>query len=264
MSKMANYPDNAADLRTEAETRWHKRQAGKPAPPPDADTQRLLHELEVHQIELEMQNDELRRARAEAEAALGKFTELYDFAPVGYLTLDRQGGIREANLAGAATLGANRSAMANWQFGFFVCPADRPAGNPQRRKLLVMDDEEPVRELCGKALQMMGHEVELVENGQSAIETYRMARKQGRPFDAVFLDLTIRNGLGGRETIPALRQIESCVKAVVMSGYAGDPVMEEHVRHGFAGALVKPFGIEKLRNVLSQVLGNEYSRKIEP
>jgi CheY-like chemotaxis protein len=132
-----------------------------------------------------------------------------------------------------------------------------PRGNPQRRKLLVMDDEEPVRELCGKALQMMGHEVELVENGQSALDTYGMARKQGRPFDAVFLDLTIRNGLGGRETILALRQIEPCVKAVVMSGYAGDPVMEEHVRHGFAGALVKPFGIEKLRNVLSQVLGNK-------
>ena len=56
-----------------------------------AETQRLVHELQVHQIELEMQNEELQQARAEVEAVLGQYTDLYDFAPVGYFTLDRDG-----------------------------------------------------------------------------------------------------------------------------------------------------------------------------
>jgi two-component system, cell cycle sensor histidine kinase and response regulator CckA len=96
-----------------------------------------------------------------------------------------------------------------------------------------------------------------VENGQRAIAAYEAAKTQGHPFDAVFLDLTIRNGLGGRETIEALRRIESGVKAVVMTGYANDPVVEDHQRFGFDFALVKPFNLEKLQELLAQVLGRK-------
>jgi PAS domain-containing protein len=111
--------DNTAELRRRAETRWKERRVDNPPPGTDADAQRLLHELEVHQIELEMQNAELQRARVEVETALEKYTELYDFAPVGYCSIDRQGVIQEVNLTGATMTPA----------GF--CGSDEPAG-PRR------------------------------------------------------------------------------------------------------------------------------------
>jgi PAS domain S-box-containing protein len=90
------------------------------------ETLRLLHELEVHRIELEIQNAELRRARDEVETALEKYTDLYDFAPVGYFTLDRKGTIRAANLTGATLLGIDRSRLIGRRFGSFVSPEARP------------------------------------------------------------------------------------------------------------------------------------------
>jgi CheY-like chemotaxis protein len=127
---------------------------------------------------------------------------------------------------------------------------------PRHGRILVMDDAEGMRKVFGVLLQRMGHEVELVEEGQRAIEVYRGAKGQGRPFDAVILDLTIRGGMGGQETILALRRIDPAAKAIVMSGYTDDPVVQEHERHGFEAALEKPFDIGKLQEVLSQVLGS--------
>lgn len=86
-------------------------------------TRKLVHELEVHQIELEMQNEELFRARNEAEGALKKYTDLYDFAPIGYLTLDSTGTIHSVNLSGAALLGVGRSGLIGRHFSLFI-PAD--------------------------------------------------------------------------------------------------------------------------------------------
>lgn len=94
-----------------------------------ADTQKLLHELQVHQIELEMQNDELCAARAEVEAGLQRYTELYDFAPIGYLTLERDGTIRQANLAGVGLLGLARSQLKRQRLGAFIPPEFLPAFN---------------------------------------------------------------------------------------------------------------------------------------
>jgi PAS domain S-box-containing protein len=78
------------------------------------------HELQVHQVELEMQNAELRQTRDEVETVLGKYTDLYDFAPVGYFTLDREGIIRSVNLTGASLLGVERSRLIGRPFGPFV------------------------------------------------------------------------------------------------------------------------------------------------
>ena len=119
-----------AELRRNAEATVRARK-GKLLPKvtgrqPTADTQRALHELEVHQIELEMQNVELRSARDEFEALLGKYTDLYDYAPVGYFSLDEKSQIHEANLSGAAILGVERIRLANCRFSRFVAPASRP------------------------------------------------------------------------------------------------------------------------------------------
>ncbi|MGO9578707.1 MAG: PAS domain S-box protein [Desulfobaccales bacterium] len=87
--------------------------------------QKLLCELQTHQIELDLQNEELRRAQAETEAARTKYADLYDFAPSGYFTFDRQGVILEVNLTGARLLGAERCALLRTPFSFYLAPANR-------------------------------------------------------------------------------------------------------------------------------------------
>ena len=92
----------------------------------DKDARALVHELQVHQIELEMQNEELKLAKLEAEDALTKYSDLYDFAPIGLFTFDAQGLIQEVNLAGAMLLGVERRSLMNRQFSV-VCCAQRPS-----------------------------------------------------------------------------------------------------------------------------------------
>jgi two-component system CheB/CheR fusion protein len=116
---------DTSDLRRQAEARLEGREAEKAFPSGDEDSRRLVHELRVHQIELEMQNEELQGARAEAEAGLERYTDLYDFAPVGYVTLDSNGTIREANLTAARMLGGDRSQLVGGRLGHFVFAGHR-------------------------------------------------------------------------------------------------------------------------------------------
>ncbi len=115
-------PTGAAELRRRAEARIKGDPARKAQPRTDASTKRLLHELQVHQLELEMQNAELREARDEVETQLGRYTDLYDFAPVGYFSVDEQSVIREVNLTGAALLGVERSRLIKRRLLSFVTP----------------------------------------------------------------------------------------------------------------------------------------------
>ncbi len=133
--------------------------------------------------------------------------------------------------------------------------ASVPASKPRPGRILVMDDQEVVRRLIKRLLEQMCHEVELEQDGQGAIEAYESAQGQRCPFDAVILDLTIRNGVGGKETLRELLKIDPAVKAIVMSGYANDPVVLEPERHGFKGVLPKPFDRHSLQKVLDRVLG---------
>lgn len=94
---------------------------------PLGDPHRLVHELQVHQIQLEMQNEELREARGQLETLVEKYTDLYDFAPVGYFSLDAEARIREVNLTGAAMLGVERSRLLMRRFSSFVAPANLEA-----------------------------------------------------------------------------------------------------------------------------------------
>ncbi|MBI5351984.1 MAG: PAS domain S-box protein [Chloroflexi bacterium] len=112
------------ELRAQAEAKLSKR---KKSPVTETDSKRLIHELEVHQIELEMQNEELMQGRAEAEAVHRQYTDLYDFAPVGYFTLTRDGTIRMSNLTGANLLGAESNKLVKRRFGVFVSVESRPA-----------------------------------------------------------------------------------------------------------------------------------------
>ena len=191
--------DDPADLRRRAELRLKDRQSKKPPKQGDADDKRQLHELEVHQIELEMQNEELQDSRTAMEALLEKYTDLYDFAPVGYLTLDREGIIREANLAGASLLGIVRSALINGGFGHFVSAAGRPAFGVFLQQVF----ESKVRQSCDVTLQVEARpplEVELeaiaFESGQACrvAVTDITARKRAES-DRLILDKLESTGI---------------------------------------------------------------------
>jgi PAS domain S-box-containing protein len=116
-------PQRSAELRRHAEEQAGLTSTESPRPRSVTETRKLVHELEVHQIELEMQNVELRRVREELEATLKTYAELYDFAPVGYFTFNTQGVIREANLSGALLLGIERHLLSGKPFVSFIADA---------------------------------------------------------------------------------------------------------------------------------------------
>jgi len=136
-----------------------------------------------------------------------------------------------------------------------AAPVPASAGGvPGRGRLLVMDDEPASRDLACRLLQPLGYEVVTSDEGGRAIALYTEARTAGRPFDAVMLDLTIPGGMGALEALRRMREIEPAVRAIVSSGYAADPIMVEHRRHGFAGMVAKPYVLRDLSEALKNVL----------
>jgi PAS domain S-box-containing protein len=130
MKKQTNKLTDAAILRQKAEEQLKLRTDARPCVSKnETDLLKLIHELEVHQIELEMQNEELVIAKEKAELAEEKYTELYDFAPSGYLSLSKDGKIAELNFVAAKMLGKERSLLQNSVFGFFVSAETKPAFN---------------------------------------------------------------------------------------------------------------------------------------
>lgn len=122
-------------------------------------------------------------------------------------------------------------------------------------KALVMDDEEMIREVAGELLALSGYEVEFAVNGEKAIEAYKNAKDAQRPFDLVILDLTVPGGIGGREAIGALLQIDPGVKAIVSSGHSNDPVVSDYRRYGFQGVILKPYNVTSFIAEVRRVMG---------
>jgi CheY-like chemotaxis protein len=125
-----------------------------------------------------------------------------------------------------------------------------------RGRILIMDDEEMVRELAGAILGQAGYEVENARDGSEAIDLYRRAEASGLPFDLVMMDLTIPGGMGGQEAIKRLRELDPDVRAIVSSGYSNDPVMAEYEKYGFKGVVVKPYTLWNLTRLIKDVLAN--------
>jgi PAS domain S-box-containing protein len=120
--------------------------------------------------------------------------------------------------------------------------------------ILVMDDEKVVRNVAGRILSRVGYFVEFAANGAEAIERYKMAMESGQPFDAVIMDLTIPGGMGGREAIKKLLEIDPDIKAIVSSGYSNDPVIADFKSYGFCEFIAKPYSRMELSRKISQVL----------
>src|SRR3989337_4603952 len=94
-----------------------------------------------------------------------------------------------------------------------------------KEKILVMDDYDMIRDVAGKMLTKLGYEVDFARDGSEAIELYKKSKNSGHPFDAVIIDLTIPGGMGGRETMQQLFEVDPYVKAIVSSGYSDDAVI---------------------------------------
>ena len=119
--------------------------------------------------------------------------------------------------------------------------------------ILLMDDEEKVREVARRLLNHLGYDVKLVSSGEEAIEIYK---KNSEFFDLVMLDLTVRGGLGGLSTLEELKKINPNIKTIVISGYSNDPVLSNHQNYGFNGKIEKPFDVEAMSKVISDILNN--------
>jgi two-component system cell cycle sensor histidine kinase/response regulator CckA len=117
-----------------------------------------------------------------------------------------------------------------------------------------VDDEEPIRRLAGEMLLRLGYVADFAAEGREAIEKYRSALEEGEEFDIVIMDLTIPGGMGGREALGHLLDIDAGTCAIVSSGYSDDPVMADFANHGFVDVVAKPYDIVVLSHVLDRVM----------
>jgi PAS domain S-box-containing protein len=126
--------------------------------------------------------------------------------------------------------------------------------------LLVMDDEEILRELASDMLGSLGYRVQTCSNGDEAIALFTAAMAAGTPFSAVIMDLTVPGGMGGKAAAQHILRIDPQARLVVSSGYSNDPVMDDYARFGFCATIVKPYSMAVIAGVLSRVLTAEHSR----
>ena len=120
-----------------------------------------------------------------------------------------------------------------------------------------MDDEASLRKMVGRMLGNLGYESEFAKDGAEAIEMYKAAQESEKPYDAVILDLTVPGGMGGKEAINKLLELDPEVTAIVSSGYSDDPVLANFQEYGFKGMMPKPFESLSLGKVLHDVLRGE-------
>ncbi|MCS7078967.1 MAG: ATP-binding protein [Chloracidobacterium sp.] len=177
---------------------------------------------------------------------------------VGYSIIAKHGGqIRVTSTVGVGTrfdvyLPAKKTTEATVES---VVLTREVAAGLLRRRLLVMDDDELMRDMFGTALETFGYGVVTCRHGEEAIERYCAARDAGQSFLGVILDLRVAGGLGGKETLERLRELDPNVTAIVCSGYHDDRVMANHRAYGFTAKLPKPFDIAELGQLLDQLFG---------
>jgi PAS domain S-box-containing protein len=121
-------------------------------------------------------------------------------------------------------------------------------------KILIMDDEEIIRKMLKNMLGMAGYIVEVSGDGAEALEKYQQAKMARDPFNAVIMDLTIPGGMGGKEAVKKLLEIDPQATVIVSSGYATDPIMSDYKKYGFKAVIAKPYSVKQLRDLLSRLL----------
>ncbi|HDR04884.1 MAG TPA: response regulator [Candidatus Marinimicrobia bacterium] len=131
---------------------------------------------------------------------------------------------------------------------------DIKADQQRKVRILIMDDEKPIRDLATALLMKMGHRPAVAETGELALEIFSKALNEGDPFELVILDLTVPGAMGGAEIIDDLKRLKPELKAIVSSGYASDPVMADFEKYGFDAVLVKPYLLKEMENLIREIL----------
>lgn len=149
-------------------------------------------------------------------------------------------------------------------FHIYLPASDKAVPEPQpqhhtpgKGRILFMDDEASLRKLVNRMMQNLGYHVESATDGDEAIRMARDAVQAGIPFDVVILDLTVPGGMGGKEAIKHLREIDPDIKAIVSSGYSNDPVLSNYEHYGFQGIATKPFDFKALSKILQEIITPE-------
>jgi signal transduction histidine kinase/PAS domain-containing protein len=221
MNKKPHSDSVATKLRRRAEDRLREPQRNHESEPGD---QRLLQELQIHQIELEMQNEELTQSRADAEANLAHYSELYDFAPAGYFTLNHDSKILQANLFGAHMLGINRDKLVNRRFSLLVSESDRSVFNDFLIKVFEGREEES----CEIALRNDVNRLPLSQRTESkhfgrprkrSIQIKGAIGKEERVCRTVAIDITDR------------KMIEDAQLFLSQSGWSGGDFFQSLARY---------------------------------
>ena len=131
---------------------------------------------------------------------------------------------------------------------------------PGSGRILIMDDEEDIREITSRILKRIGYESASAADGHEAIRMYQDAKESGKGFDAVIMDLTIPGGMGGKDAVKKLLEYDPKAKVIVASGYSNDPVVSDFSKYGFSGFIVKPYDIEEFKILLHNILAGDDSK----
>ena len=121
-------------------------------------------------------------------------------------------------------------------------------------KILYMDDEVALLEIVGQMLDYLGFDAAFARDGAETITLYSEAQTSGQPFDLVIMDLTIPGGMGGKETVQKIHEIDPHAKVIVSSGYAEDPIMHNFKEYGFSGAIAKPYNVQALGEIIKNIM----------
>lgn len=121
-------------------------------------------------------------------------------------------------------------------------------------KVLLMDDEQIILDVTLEVLRFLEYDVMFARDGTAALELYKQEKEAGAPFDLVILDLSVSEGLGGKDAIALLKAYDPAVKAIVSSGYSNDPVVQNFMQYGFSGRLSKPYKISDLKEILELII----------
>jgi PAS domain S-box-containing protein len=238
MKKNNNISSEAAELRRKAEERLKKISKKAILPKTNEELLRLVHELQTHQIELEMINEELQNSREDVVEGLQQYTDLYDFAPVGYFNLKRDGTICRANLTGASMLGVDRSKLMNSRFGLFVSEETRPAFNELLQKVF----ESKIKTSCEVSLLKEGNELLYVHIDATA-------DIDGQECKMTMVDIT-----GRKQAEESLRESELRFKQVSESAHEWIWEVDSKGKYTYASPVIK----ELLGYEAEEIVGIKY------